>query len=310
MGEKPLYIEVYEKGELEKRVKKAKQFMKKCFLCPLACGANREEGEKGNCGVGKYAILSSFGPHFGEEPPLVGSRGSGTVFFSGCSLRCIFCQNYEISQLRRGEEVSPNELADIFLAIQRMGCHNLNLVTPSHVIPQWLEALLLAVEKGFSLPIVYNSSGYDSIIALKILDGVVDIYMPDFKYGDSENALRYSNAKGYFEVAKKSIKEMHRQVGDLQIENGIARRGLLIRHLILPNGLAGSKKVLDFIRNSISQRSYVNLMEQYYPTYNAFQVEELSRRITKEEYWDVVRYAMKIGINRGIPMDMLEREKF
>ncbi len=300
----PVYIEAFETGKLKEKVEAALELLDPCVICPVACRVNRFE-EPGDCGVERHVILSSYGAHFGEEPVLVGTNGSGTVFFGGCNLRCVYCQNYDISQLRWGSVVDPETLARVFLEIQRKGCHNLNLVSPTHVVPQILEALLIAVEKGFKLPIVYNTGGYDHIRTLKILDGVVDIYMPDMKYGDSKNALKYSGVKNYFEVNKRNLKEMHRQVGDLIVENGLAKRGVLIRHLVLPNGIAASEKVIDFIVDEISIDSWVNIMDQYYPTYRAFEFPELSRRITQKEYADVVNYALKRGIHRGIPFDYI-----
>lgn len=306
----PSYIEIYKKGELEKRTIKSLDYLKKCIICPRGCKVNRYEGEKGECKTGRFAIVSSFGPHYGEEEVLVGRYGSGTVFFSGCNLHCVFCQNYEISQLMEGKEVDPFTLAEIFLEVQRMGCHNLNLVSPTHVVPQILEALLIAIPKGLRIPIVYNSGGYDSILILKLLDGIVDIYMPDAKYSDSKNAEKYSDIKGYFEVSKKVLKEMHKQVGDLVIENGIAKRGLLIRHLVLPNRIAGSFKILDFIVKEISANSFINIMDQYRPCYKAYFFKELSRRITYEEYKEVVEYAKKLGFKRGIPFDYGRDRRF
>lgn len=279
-----------------------------CVLCPRVCKANRLQNKRGECQVGRYAIVASYGPHYGEEPPLVGHRGSGTVFFSGCNLRCVFCQNYDISQWAIGNEISPNKLADIFISIQEMGCHNLNLVTPTHVVFQIAEALSIAKSKGFNIPVVYNTSGYDSVQALKLLDGLIDIYMPDFKYADAKTAEKYSGIKNYPKVAKKAIKEMHNQVGDLIIRNGVAVRGLLVRHLVLPRGIAGSKKIIDFLVEEISTDTYLNVMDQYYPTYHASDYPELTRRITKQEYWEVVKYAMERGIHRGIPFDLLRHE--
>ncbi len=300
----PVYLETFESGRLKEKVQEAFELLDPCIVCPVACRANRFR-ENGDCGVGRHAILSSYGAHFGEEPVLVGRNGSGTVFFGGCNLRCVYCQNYDISQLRWGSVVDAQTLAKVFLEIQRKGCHNLNLVSPTHVVPQILEALLIAVEKGFRLPIVYNTGGYDHIKTLKILDGVVDIYMPDTKYGDSKNGLKYSGVKNYFEVNKRNLKEMHRQVGDLVIKNGLAVRGLLIRHLVLPNGIAASQKVIDFIADELSRDSWLNIMDQYYPTYRAFEFPELSRRITREEYREVVNYALRKGIHRGIPFDYI-----
>ena len=303
----PSYLNLYESGELRDRVEEAEKRLEKCYMCPRVCGARRLEGEKGECGVGKYAIVSSFGPHHGEERVLRGWNGSGTVFFAGCNMRCVYCQNWEISQLRLGEEVPPETLARVFLKIQEMGCHNLNLVTPSHVVAQILRGLLIAIERGFRLPIVYNTSGYDSVATLRLLEGVVDIYMPDLKYGDSKTAEKYSGVKNYWEVATRAIKEMHRQVGDLIIgSDGLAKRGLLIRHLILPNGIANSKRVLEFIAREISVHSWVNIMDQYYPAYKALQYPELSRRITFREYREVVDYARSLGLHRGIPFEYMD----
>ncbi len=299
----PGYLALYGSGELERRVEEARRRLEACTLCPRVCRANRLKGEIGECGVGRYALVSSHGPHFGEERVLRGTRGSGTVFFAGCGLRCVYCQNFEISQFRWGSEAPPEELAEIFLDIQRMGCHNLNLVTPSHVVAQILDALLIAVERGFRLPIVYNTSAYDSVQSLRLLDGVVDVYMPDLKYSDSRVAERYSGVEHYWGVARAAFREMHRQVGDLVVEDGLAKRGLLIRHLVLPNGIAGSKKVLEFLANELSKDSWVNVMAQYHPAYRAHEYPELSRPITAREYEEVVEYARKLGLHRGIPFE-------
>ncbi len=289
---------------IRKRLPQLRKIMEKCRLCPRACGVNRLKDEIGDCGVGRYALLASYGPHFGEEPVLVGRRCSGTVFFAGCNLACVFCQNYDISHLRRGYPVDAETLASVFLEIQRMGCHNLNLVSPTHVSVQIVEALEIAFERGFDLPIVYNTGGYDPVRVLKLLDGIIDIYMPDIKYSDSKIAEKYSGVKHYWEVVRAAVREMQRQVGDLDVKNGIAQKGLLIRHLVLPNRLAGSFKVVDFIVEEVSKDAYVNIMDQYYPAYKAFDYPELSRRITRQEYWEVVRYAMSKGIHRGIPFGL------
>jgi len=305
----PLYLSLYSSGELKRRAEKALSLLSPCLVCPVGCHIDRLNDEKGECGVGRYALISSCGPHFGEEPVLRGYRGSGTVFFAGCNLHCVYCQNYDISQLRMGKPVTPERLAEIFLEIQRMGCHNLNWVTPTHVVPQLLEALYLAVQKGFRLPIVYNTSSYDSLLSLKLLEGVVDIYMPDIKYSDSQIGQKYSGIPSYFQVVKRTLKEMHRQVGVLQVRNGIAQRGLLIRHLVLPHDLAGSKACLEFIARELSPDSYVNVMEQYYPHYRAGEYPELSRPITTKEYTDAVRFAIQVGIHRGIPFDALMSDR-
>lgn len=299
----PTYLALYERGLLRERVAEARRRLAACTLCPRVCRATRLKGEIGQCNVGRWALVSSFGPHFGEERVLRGTRGSGTVFFAGCNLRCVYCQNYEISQLVDGAAVSAERLAEIFLEIQEMGCHNLNLVTPTHVIAQILEAVELAISQGFRLPIVYNTSGYDSVAALKLLDGIIDIYMPDLKYSDSQIAKKYSGIEHYWEVATAAFREMHRQVGDLVVENGLAKRGLLIRHLVLPNTIAGSRGVLEFIANELSRDSWVNIMAQYHPTYKAYEHPELSRRITSKEYWEVVEYARSLGLHRGIPLE-------
>jgi putative pyruvate formate lyase activating enzyme len=279
----PSYLNLTE-SQWKERIERALSLLESCEVCPHRCGVNRLKGELGFCKTGKNAIVDSYFPHRGEEKPIRGYRGSGTVFFSYCNMRCVYCQNYQISQLGEGREVSPEELAEIFLELQAMGCHNLNLVTPSHVVPQILSALYLAVKKGFRLPIVYNTSSFDSLESLRLLEGIVDIYLADLKYADREIARRYSKVKNYPEVAMTAIREMHRQVGDLILdERGIAIRGLLVRHLVLPNGLAGTEKVAEFL-GSLSKNMAVNVMDQYYPSYMAWKYPELSRRITQREY--------------------------
>ncbi len=285
--------------ELQSRAEEAIRRLEHCEICPRRCGVNRIEGELGFCRTGRLAKVSSAGPHYGEEPPLVGYHGSGTIFFAGCNLACVFCQNYEISQLDMGVEVTPERLAGIMMHLQLTGCHNVNLVTPTHVVPQILEALVTAREMGLSIPLVYNSGGYDSVETLRLLDGIIDIYMPDAKYGSDEMAIRYSNAPGYVEVMKAAIREMHRQVGDLVVENGIAVRGLLVRHLVLPNNLAGTEEVVRFI-SELSKNTYINIMDQYRPEYRADQHSELSRRITLSEYREALRLARAAGLSRGL----------
>jgi putative pyruvate formate lyase activating enzyme len=244
-------------------------------------------------------MISSAGPHFGEEAPLVGRQGSGTIFFSGCNLGCLFCQNYDISHLMGGWEVSEEELAAQMLYVQGLGCHNLNLVTPTHVVPQILGALALARRRGLDLPLVYNCGGYESVETLRLLDGVVQIYMPDIKYGDNAAAKKYSGAEDYFDRIREALREMHRQVGDLVLdERGIARKGLLIRHLVLPGGLANTDQVMRFVAEELSPNSYVNVMAQYHPQYRAREFPELDRRITGEEYRQAVDIARRYGITR------------
>jgi putative pyruvate formate lyase activating enzyme len=284
---------------LKERADLALARLASCDLCPRHCAIDRLSGEKGFCHTGRFARVASYTPHFGEEPPLVGTCGSGTIFFSGCNLSCVFCQNYDISQGCAGEEVRAEALAGMMLELQECGCHNINFVTPTHVVPQILEALVLAREEGLCLPLVYNSGGYDSAETLRLLDGIFDIYMPDAKYGSDGPAEKYSNAPGYTEVMKTAIKEMHRQVGDLVIdENGIARQGLLVRHLVLPGGAAESGEVFRFLSNEISKNTYVNVMDQYRPEYNACKYPELDRRISAREYADALRLAHAAGLVR------------
>ncbi|MFN3976395.1 MAG: radical SAM protein [Aquificaceae bacterium] len=286
----PSYLNLTEE-EWQERIKKALDMLKGCRVCPHRCGVNRLEGELGYCRTGRYAIVSDYFPHRGEERPIRGKRGSGTLFFSYCNMRCVYCQNYTISQLGEGEEKRPEELAEIFLTLQRLGCHNINLVSPSHVVPQVLEALYLAVKRGLRIPIVYNTSSYDSLESLRLLEGIVDIYLADFKYGDSSTGRKYSKVKGYYEIALEAIREMHRQVGDLKVdEEGIAIKGLLIRHLILPNGLAGTQRVLESLKEVAPQAS-INLMDQYMPYYKAYHYPELSRRIYYKEYQEALSLA-------------------
>jgi putative pyruvate formate lyase activating enzyme len=245
--------------------------------------------------------VASAEPHFGEERPLVGSRGSGTIFFSSCNLACVFCQNYEISHYRRGDEVTPQELAAIMIRLQRAGCHNINLVTPTHVIAHVVRAVAAAAAEGLAVPLVYNCGGYESVETLRLLEGIVDIYMPDIKYSDNAEALRYSGVPDYWERAQEAVLEMHRQVGDLVLDRqGIAVRGLLIRHLVMPGGLAGTNRVLDFIASRVSVDSYVNVMDQFRPCFKATRIPELSRPVTRGEYLESIAHARRAGLSRGL----------
>ncbi len=280
-------------------MERAKAMLAECHLCPRHCGANRLAGEKGKCRTAGQAMVSSYGPHFGEEAPLVGRHGSGTIFFTFCNLRCIFCQNYTISQLGEGSPVSPKELAGMMLSLQAKGCHNINLVSPTHVVPFILEALELAVGGGLSLPLVYNTGGYDSLETLKLLDGVVDIYMPDMKYADAKVGERFSGIRDYPEINRAAVKEMHRQVGDLELdEAGVAQRGLLVRHLVLPNRLAGTEAVVRFLAREVSANTYLNIMAQYHPCYQAFDIPELARPISQREFAEAVEMAHRQGLHR------------
>ena len=296
---KPSYLELFASGELAERVRLAHERLAGCSLCPRACGANRLAGERGSCHSGENAVVCSFHAHHGEETPLSGERGSGAIFFTWCSLRCQFCQNYEISQLGEGQEVDSEDLAVMMLSLQRAGCHNVNLVTPSHVVPQILSALEIAATHGLHLPLVYNSSGYDSVETLKLLDGIVDIYMPDMKYGDAEVGLRLSGIRDYPAINQAAVREMHRQVGDLAVdERGIAARGLLVRHLVLPNGLAGTAEVVRMLAEDVSRSTYINVMDQYRPCYQAQAHPEINRPITRQEYEEAVDMALAHGLTR------------
>ena len=296
---KPRYLKLYQTKELFKRIEVLNQKLSSCELCPRRCKVNRLKDEKGICQTGKLAFISSFGPHYGEEAPLVGRNGSGTIFFTHCNLGCIFCQNYDISHLGEGYPVTDEKLAEAMLRLKRMGCHNINFVTPTHVIAQILKALPIAIEKGLDLPLVYNTGGYDLVSTLKLLEGVFDIYMPDFKYSDSGVAKRFSNAPDYPEIVKSALKEMHRQTGVLVTDKrGIAQRGLIIRHLVLPENLAGTDEGMRFISSELSKDSYVNVMDQYRPAYKAIEFHPLDRRITNEEYTSASKKAKEYGLWR------------
>jgi putative pyruvate formate lyase activating enzyme len=296
----PGYVSLMRSGELADRVQQALRQMQSCDLCARYCHVNRLITTDGAvCRTGKQAVVHSFGPHHGEENVLRGRRGSGTIFFTWCNLRCVFCQNWEISQKGIGRTVQPSEIASMMLQLQEQGCHNINFVSPSHVVAQLLAAVQIAAERGLRLPLVYNTGGYDSLEALALLDGVVDIYMPDMKYGDSRVARRYSKVRNYFEVNRAAVKEMHRQVGDLAVDqNGLARRGLLVRHLVLPQNLSGTDMVLDFIANEISPDTYLNLMGQYRPCYRADECPPLDRSPILNEYRSAVRLAEQYQLHR------------
>ena len=295
----PTYLKLYYEGKLEGRVKEALGLMEECRLCPRRCGVNRLADEQGYCKTGRKARIASYNAHFGEEAPLVGSSGSGTIFFSSCNLLCSFCQNYEISHFAEGVEVEPEQLAAIMLRLQKNGCHNINFVTPTHVVPQILDGLKIALENGLDVPLVYNTGGYDSVETLKILDGIVDIYMPDFKFWDRKWSERFSTTSDYRERAKDAMREMHRQVGDLEMdESGIAIKGLLVRHLVMPNDVANTEEVMKFLANEISPDTYVNVMDQYRPCYRGKDDETINRRITGAEYEKAIDAALKTGLGR------------
>jgi putative pyruvate formate lyase activating enzyme len=299
----PTYIKLLQSGELKARVALAYECLTKCDLCAWECGVDRRAEKLGVCRTGMKARLSSYGPHLGEEDPLRGWRGSGTIFFSRCNLRCQYCQNHDISQADSGELVEPEELAEVMLDLQRYGCHNINFVSPSHVVAQILAAVLIAAEAGLRLPLVYNTGGFDSLTSLELLDGVIDIYMPDMKYANPQIARQYSKIPHYPDSNQLAVKEMHRQVGDLHLDDrGIALRGLLVRHLILPNEMAGTERIVKFLAQEISPNTYLNLMDQYHPDYQVYQhpdlYTELNRPITRQEYQKAIQQALDAGLHR------------
>lgn len=293
----PSYKKLLKNNSFQERIDKAYKILESCNLCPRNCHINRLKGRKGYCGGDDRMIVSSYGPHYGEESPLVGTGGSGTIFLANCNLKCIFCQNYDISHEERGQEKSPEELAMIMKGLQEEGCLNINFVTPTHYLPYIIEGIKIAGENGLNLPIVWNCGGYESPEIIKLLEDIVDIYMPDFKFYDDNVASKMINTKDYFLMAGESLKEMHRQVGDLLIEKGIAKRGILIRHLVMPENMAGTKEVMKFIAG-ISKNSYVNIMDQYRPCYKAHNMSEINRRITPSEYRKAVEDAKEAGITR------------
>ncbi len=295
----PVYLKSYKDGTLQDKAKTAAAALKNCELCPRRCLVDRSTNELGTCRTGASAKVASYNAHFGEEAPLVGENGSGTIFFSHCNLLCNFCQNYDISHGGWGEEVSPSRLAAVMLQLQGMGCHNINLVTPSHVVPQILAALIIAIGKGLHLPLVYNSSGYDRVKTLKLLDGVVDIYMPDFKFWDPDVAEQTCCARDYPHVARKALCEMHAQVGDLYIDSqGVARRGLLVRHLVMPQNLGGTRQVLEFIAQKISPNTYLNIMSQYRPCGDAYKIAALKSPVGTKEFRQAIEDAKELGFRR------------
>ncbi len=286
--------------ELDRRIKLARALISPCRLCPRECGALRNEGETGHCGVTAEPLVSSVGAHFGEEPELVGRGGSGTIFFAGCNLLCDFCQNHDISHHKRGEPYTVAQLAAAMLALQQQGCHNINIVTPTHYVTPLLEAMRLAVANGLTIPLLYNCGGYESLETLKLLDGVVDIYMPDIKFASPAVGLTYCCVPDYPERARAALKEMHRQVGVLTCDaSGVAAQGVLIRHLVLPGGLAGSEKILTFIAKELSPDSYVNVMSQYRPCYDAVGDPHIGRSLSADEYDTALTAARHAGLHRG-----------
>ncbi len=293
------YLHLHRTGDLENRIKVLQEGLQSCALCPRDCRVNRLKNEKGFCRTGRWAVVSSCGPHFGEEEPLVGSGGSGTLFFTHCNLGCCFCQNYEISHEGHGREASPEDLAGLMVSLQEQGCHNINFVSPSHVVTQIVEALPLAIGAGLRVPLVYNTGGYDLPETLRILEGIVDIYMPDYKFSLEEAAREFADASDYPKRVRHALVEMHRQVGDLVMDGqGIAERGLLIRHLVLPRDQAGSEECFQWIAEHLSRNTYLNIMKQYRPSGTAHQHAALANKITSDEYREAIQRAKKHGLNR------------
>ncbi len=305
----PAYQRLGMEGKLAQRIKQAYALFENCQLCPRKCGVNRLKGEKGFCRAPVKPVIFSYHPHFGEEISLVGGKGSGTIFFSNCNLRCVFCQNWPIAHEGRGKEVQDEDLADMMLHLQKIGCHNINLVTPTHVIPNILNATGIAFKKGLHLPLMYNSSGYERLEMLKILDGIVDIYKPDMKYMDSDKAARYSaGAADYPEVTKKAIIEMHRQVGVLKLDKqGIATRGVIIRHLVMPNRVAGTERFAKWVADTLPKNTYVNIMAQYRVEYKAYDYPEIARGITSQEFLEAMDWAEKSGLTNLDPQSVAIR---
>jgi putative pyruvate formate lyase activating enzyme len=300
MDYQPSYVKLFQSGRLADKCREAEEFLGFCRLCPRRCGIDRRNNQKGFCRSGYLPVVSSYNAHLGEEPPISGTKGSGTIFFANCNLSCAYCQNWPISQLGQGQEVSFARLAGMMLELQERGCHNINFVTPSHMTAQILLALPLAVAQGFRLPLVYNSSGYDSLDSLRLMDGVVDIYLPDIRYCDPAAAGKYSQAPDYPGVSQQAVKEMWRQAGELQLDEfGVAQKGMIVRHLVLPNRLSQTRETLEFLAREISPAIHLSLMAQYFPTHRAVEMPELSRRITAREYLQAVEWLEELGLEHG-----------
>lgn len=296
----PAYLTAYHNGSLEKLTKLAFKMLESCSICPRRCKVNRLKNELGFCKTGVNPRVYSFQPHHGEEPPISGTNGSGAIFFSGCNMRCVYCQNYVFSQAQEGKELDSEELANVMVQLQNTGCHNINLVTPTHIMPQILKALFLAIPKGLKIPLVYNTGGYELASIIKLLSGIIDIYLMDMRYGDDDMAITYSYAPNYTKYNQESVKEMHRQVGIAEIDNqGIIKKGLIIRHLVLPDRVSGTDRIMKFIAKNISPETYISLMSQYTPLYKAGQFKEISRRISQQEYDEAEAIMQKYGLDNG-----------
>jgi len=305
----PAYEKLDIEGKLAQRIKQAYSLFENCQLCPRKCGVNRQKGKRGFCRAPVKPVIFSYHPHFGEEMSLVGGKGSGTIFFSNCNLRCVFCQNWPIAHEGRGKEVQDEDLADMMLKLQSMGCHNINLVTPTHVMPNILNATRIALKKGLHLPLMYNTSGYERLEMLKLLEGIIDIYKPDMKYTDADKAAKYSaGASDYPEVTKKAIIEMNRQVGVLQLDKqGIAIRGVIIRHLVMPNRVAGTEKFVKWVAETLPKNTYVNIMAQYRVECKAYDYPEIARGITPQEFLEAMEWAEKYGLTNLDPQSVAVR---
>jgi len=310
-GWRPAYLQFEEEGRFDERIDQAYAILEHCRLCPRRCGVNRLAGETGVCRTAERAVVFSAQPHFGEELPLVGDYGSGTIFFSNCNLRCVFCQNWPIAHEGRGDPLTIERLAEFMLRLQAFGCHNVNLVTPTHVMPQILAATRLAAQNGLRIPLVYNTGGYDALEAVRLLDGVVDIYLPDLKFMDGEQAERYALAADYPETAQRAIEEMHRQVGVLQTDgHGIALRGVMVRHLVMPNRVAGTREFVRWVAERLSPDTYVNIMAQYRVEHRAFEHPDIARAITAEEYLEAMAWAEEAGLTNLDERSLMQRDLY
>jgi putative pyruvate formate lyase activating enzyme len=293
-----IYLKILKSGGFEAKIRQGRKLLRNCTVCPRHCRVNRLKGEEGECHAALQPVISSFFAHFGEESPLVGYRGSGTIFIAGCNLQCLFCQNYETSHLMEGQPVTIQHFGDMMLKLQELGCHNINIVTPTHIIPQMIEALKYAAENGLNIPLVYNSSGYDSLTGLHLLEGLVDIYMPDFKFSEDSLAARFTAVDNYATVVRSALREMHRQVGDLLIEQGIAIRGLLVRHLVMPGMLDDSRRIFNFLATEISADTYLNIMPQYRPAGEALHQPGINRSLHYSEFREALQLARRAGLHR------------
>lgn len=307
----PAYLESYANSNLNRVIRKCFDLLESCCICPRKCKVNRLKNESGFCKTGAKPKVCSFMAHHGEEPPISAKHGSGTIFFSYCNMACVYCQNYEFSQLGQGRQVDTDELAGFMLELQQMGCHNINLVTPTHVLPQILGALSIAIPKGLKIPIVYNTGGYELPEIIKLLDGIIDIYLPDMRYGDNETAVKYSCAPDYPKYNQEAVEEMYRQVGNAEIDDsGVIKRGLIVRHLVLPHNIAGTGRIMEFIATRLSKNTYISLMSQYLPYYKAGGFTEISRRISPREYQDAKEIMRSYGLTNGWIQESYGLERF